>query len=298
MYGAIIGDIVGSKYERSNIKTKDFMFISDGCRFTDDSVMTVAVAKALMRSRAEKAHFKPILIDEMQKLGREYPYAGYGRAFSAWLGAMFPEPYNSWGNGSAMRASPCGLIAVTLEEAIMLARASAEVTHNHPEGIKGAEATAAAVFMAKTCRSKAEIKEYIEKNYYALDKTLDEIRPGYTFDVSCQGTLPPAIIAFLESESYEDAIRNAVSIGGDSDTIAAITGAIAWSYYRFNGKGPFSDKKPYRIWTQECEDVIERNMINRMLPDDFVKTIDEFDIVRMQRCGTYDRTGFASEILP
>lgn len=299
MYGAIIGDIVGSKYEFNNIKTKVFPFVSQGCEFTDDTVMTVAVANALLRSRADSRPFKPLLILEMQSLGRKYPFAGYGGMFSSWLDEEDPKPYNSFGNGSAMRVSPCGLIAVTLDEAIALAKASAEITHNHPEGIKGAEATAAAVFLARTGASKEAIGKYIGDHYYNLSQTLDEIRPTYWFNETCQNTVPQAIIAFLESESYEDAIRNAVSLGGDSDTLAAITGAIAWSYYRFNCAPADREthKKEGRIWPESCDKVITEYGIDNLLPDEFVATIEQLDIARMQRAGTYDRTGFCSQII-
>lgn len=284
MYGAIIGDIVGSKYEFNNIKVKDFPFVSHGCEFTDDTVITVAVAKAILRCIEENAPFKPILVQEMQSLGRKFPHAGYGGMFSAWLYEEKPQPYNSFGNGSAMRVSPCGLIAVTLDEAIALARASAEVTHNHPEGIKGAEATAAAIFLAKTGNDKASIGSYICEHYYNLSQTLDEIRATYWFNETCRNTVPQAIIAFLESTSYEDAIRNAVSLGGDSDTLAAITGAIAWSYYCFNQQ------------RQACDNLISEYSIDSMLPEDFVNTIELLDIASMQRAESYDRTGFCSQI--
>lgn len=299
MYGAIIGDIVGSKYEFNNIKTKEFPFISQGCEFTDDTVMTIAVAKAILRSREEGKPLKPLLIYEMQSLGRKYPHAGYGGMFSSWLCTQDPQPYNSFGNGSAMRVSPCGLIAVTLEEAVALARASAEVTHNHPEGMKGAEATAAAIFLARTGKTKDEIRGYICDHYYTLSQTLDEIRPTYRFNETCQNTVPQAIIAFLESTDYEDAIRNAISLGGDSDTLAAITGAIAWSFYRFNDRcSTETHKKAGRIWPEFCDRILVENRIDSMLPADFVETIERFDIARMQRAGTYDRTGFCSQIIP
>lgn len=298
MYGAIIGDIVGSKYEFHNIKTKEFPFVSQGCSFTDDTVMTVAVAKALLYSREEGTAFKPNLIREMQSLGRKYPHAGYGGMFSSWLYAEDPQPYNSFGNGSAMRVSPCGLIAVSLEEAIALAKASAEVTHDHPEGVKGAEATAAAIFLAKARENKDTIRNYICEHYYPLSQTLDEIRPTYRFNETCQETVPQAMIAFLESENFEDAIRNAVSLGGDSDTLAAITGAIAWSYYRFGDRtSKETNKKEGRIWPESCDDILLKNHIDNMLPDDFVDTIEQLDIARMQRAGTYARTGSCSKII-
>ena len=216
MLGAIIGDVVGSVYEWNNIKTKDFEFFKPNCFFTDDTVMTVAVAKALLLTREkqskanEKISFKKELIKQMQDFGKRFPNAGYGGMFAGWLVSDNPKPYNSFGNGSAMRVSPCGYIAVTLDEALLLAKVSAEVTHNHPEGIKGAQVIAAAIFLARCNRSKEEIKEYIEENFYTLDKTLDEIRPSYSFNETCQETVPQAIQAFLESTDFEDAIRNAI----------------------------------------------------------------------------------------
>jgi ADP-ribosylglycohydrolase len=228
MLGAIIGDIVGSIYEFDNIKTKDFPLFGEKCFFTDDTVMTVAVADALMKDGSADD-----FIDSMKEFGRLYPDAGYGGNFGWWLTSDDREPYNSYGNGAAMRVSPCAWFAETLEEAEDLAERSAAVTHNHPEGIKGAKATAAAIFLARESKSKAEIKEYIEKKYgYDLNRTLDEIRPVYQFNETCQETVPEAIIAFLESTDFEDAIRNAVSLGGDSDTLAAITGSIAEGAYQ------------------------------------------------------------------
>lgn len=265
MLGAIIGDIVGSRYEFNNIKSKDFSFVSQGCTFTDDTVMTIAVARALIRTKKTNCNFKSVLVEEMQALGNEYPDAGYGGRFFFWLGDDFPEPYNSFGNGSAMRVSPCGLIAQSLEEALSLAEESAEVTHNHPEGIKGAQAVAAAIYLAKTKKSKAEISQYIREKFYPLEETLDEIRPDYSFDETCQGSVPQAIIAFLESENFEDAIRNAVSIGGDSDTIAAITGSVALAFY----------KNDSEEWEEYSEALYELAKI--FLPEDFIKTIDEFE---------------------
>lgn len=299
MYGAIIGDIVGSKYEFNNILTKEFDFVSKGCSITDDSLMTLAVAKAIIKCRIGKLNFKETLIKEMQSMGRRFPYpqGGYGNRFNDWLTGKNTEPYYSFGNGSAMRVSPCGLIAVELEEALELAKVSAEVTHNHPEGIKGAQAVAAAVFLAKVGRSKEEIQKYIEENFYKLDKTLNEIRRTYKYNETCQETVPQAIIAFLESENFEDAVRNAISIGGDSDTIGAITGAIAWSHYRFGVIDKMSSKKEGRIWTETCENIISKYNINSYLTDEFVDLIEEFDIARMGREGTYNRVGFCSSIL-
>lgn len=231
MLGAIIGDIVGSIYERNPIKTKNFEFWGAGCTFTDDTVMTLAVADAILEHLRGTGDFKEILVNKMQEFGRKYPLAGYGKSFANWIYSECPKPYNSFGNGSAMRVSACAWLFDDLESVIQYAKMSAEVTHNHPEGIKGAEAVAAAVFLAKNKHSKEEIKKYIEDNYYPLNMKLNEIRQIYHFDVTCQGTVPQAIIAFLESESFEDAIRNAVSLGGDSDTLAAITGSIAEAYY-------------------------------------------------------------------
>ena len=234
MIGAILGDIVGSIYEFDNIKTKEFELFDKECDFTDDSVMTIAVAKALMQygsiGKNNVNEFKETLVDVMHEVGKQYPYCGYGGHFALWIMLDGKDPYNSYGNGSAMRVSSVGWYAKTLEESEFIAKATAEVTHDHPEGITGAVATAGAVFLARTGASKEEIREYISK-YYTMDFTLDELRPIYSYDITCQGTVPQAIQAFLESAGFEDAIRNAISIGGDSDTLAAITGAVAEAYY-------------------------------------------------------------------
>ena len=207
----------------------------DNCYYTDDSVMTLAIAAAIMKWREGDDKTYTALSSEairnMQAFGLHYPNAGYGDMFWDWLGDEHPQPYNSWGNGAAMRVSACGWAGRTLDEIKAMSRAVTEVTHNHPEGIKGAEATAVATFLARIGKSKEEIKAVIVRDYYPLDFTLDEIRPGYEFDVSCQGSVPQAIAAFMESTSFEDAIRNAVSIGGDSDTIAAICGSVAGAFY-------------------------------------------------------------------
>jgi ADP-ribosylglycohydrolase len=227
MLGAIIGDIVGSIYEWDNIKTKDFPFFKDNCFFTDDTVMTLAVADALLKGGRPDD-----FMDSMKSIGRRYPYAGYARYFYNWLFSDSREPYGSYGNGAAMRVSPCGWFATSLEEAEALAERSATVTHNHPEGIKGAQTTAAAIYLARAGQDKNTIKTYIEERYgYDLSRKLCDIRPIYRFDGSCQGTVPEAIIAFLESRDFEDAVRNAISLGGDSDTLAAITGSIAEAAY-------------------------------------------------------------------
>lgn len=231
MLGAITGDIVGSVYEWDNIRTKDFELFDEDCFFTDDSVMTLAVAKAIMNCNGDYSKLSEQTVICMRELGRKYPHAGYGGYFRMWLKKENPKPYNSFGNGSAMRVSPCGYAAKTLDEALMLAKLTAEVTHNHPEGIKGAQATAAAVFLARNGKSIKEIAEYINSNFYQINFTLDEIRDTYTFNETCQETVPQALQAFFESTDFEDAIRNAISIGGDSDTLAAITGGIAEAYY-------------------------------------------------------------------
>lgn len=227
MIGAIIGDIVGSIYEWHNIKSKEFPFFHDRCFFTDDTVMTVAVAEGLMNG-GEKDDF----IDAMKKYGRMYPDAGYGGRFGSWLLTDSREPYHSWGNGAAMRTAAVGWWFDSLEETQAMAALAAGVTHDHPEGIKGAVSAAAAIFLARTGHGRAEIKEYVERKFgYDLNQTLDEIRPGYRFSERCQDTVPQAMIAFLESTDFEDAIRSAISLGGDSDTLAAITGGIAEAAY-------------------------------------------------------------------
>ena len=232
MLGAIIGDVAGSLYEFGSNKTKDFQLLAPGCRVTDDSIMTIAVGCACADSDlTDEWGFKASVIWHMRNLGRMYPSAGYGGMFYQWLQCDIMPPYNSYGNGSAMRVSPVAWAAETLEQAEALAKWSAEVTHSHPEGIKGAQAVAAAVYLAKEGASKQEIKAYISERYYALDFTLDAIRPGYEFDVTCQGSVPQAIVCFLEAEDFEDAIRNAISLGGDGDTLAAMAGAIAEAYF-------------------------------------------------------------------
>lgn len=235
MYGAIIGDTVGSIYEWSNIRTKRFPLFQENCAPTDDSFMTIAVARACMYYRENRERdlncFRERLVQEMHRIGDLYPDKGYGGHFKHWLLTHSCEPYGSYGNGSAMRVSPCGWVCDTLEETEALAEASADVTHNHPEGIKGAKATAAAIYLARTGHLRSEIGEYIREHYYPLEDTLWEIRANYTYDNTCQGTVPQAIEAFVESFSFENAIRNAISLGGDSDTLAAITGSIAEAYY-------------------------------------------------------------------
>ena len=235
MYGAILGDIIGSPYEfdRGN-KSKDFPLFSPNSTFTDDSVMTLAVADAFLSlpPQVSEVEIRRFLVRSMQTYGRKYPYAGYGGMFRRWLKDTNPQPYGSYGNGSAMRVSSAAWLFDDLETVRHMARLSAEVTHNHPEGIKGAEATASAIFLARTGSTKAEIKSYIEANFhYDLSRTCDEIRPTYHHVESCQETVPEAITAFLEGRSFEDVIRTAVSLGGDCDTLTCIAGSIAEGFY-------------------------------------------------------------------
>lgn len=298
MYGAFIGDIVGSKYEFNNIKTKRFPLFSPDCDYTDDSIMTVAVAKAIMLSHREQFEkngqgksFQEILIEVMRDYGRRYPHplGAYGLRFINWLQQQDPAPYGSYGNGSAMRVSPCALAAVSLDEALALARASACITHDHPEGIKGAEAVSASIFLAKSGKSKEDIRAYINKHYYKLNFTLASIRDSYQFDVSCQGSVPQAIVAFLESENFEDAIRNVISIGGDCDTTGAITGSIAWIYYA-----------GYQNWVTNSFDAsmqIIKDFAKKYLPDEFISLADEFSDICGKRTETYQHTGECTSIL-
>lgn len=231
MLGAIIGDIVGSRFEWNNIKTKEFDFLTYKCFATDDSIMSLAVAQAILDCNGNYAELGNAAVKRMQEIGRPYPNCGFGGMFYQWIYSDNPQPYGSFGNGAAMRVSACGFAATSLEEAISLSKAVTEVTHNHPEGIKGAEATAVAIYLAREGKSIFEIRDYINKHYYPMDFTLDSIRDTYEFNETCQDTVPQAIMAFLESTDFEDAIRNAISIGGDSDTLAAITGGIAEAYY-------------------------------------------------------------------
>lgn len=268
MYGAILGDIIGSPFEFDRgDKTKDFKLFSRRSHFTDDSVMTLAVCEALLKvgQDATVKEIEDAVISSMQSWGRRYPHAGYGGYFRRWLTACHPEPYNSFGNGSAMRVSAVGWLYDSLENTRTVAKATANVTHNHPEGIKGAEATASAIFMARNGSSKEEIKKYIENEFhYDLNRTLDEIRPSYHMDETCQKTVPEAIIAFLEAKDFEDAIRNAVSLGGDTDTLGAITGSIAEAYYGI----------PEWLMT-ECRKRINKDM--RVVLDDFNDALSNQD---------------------
>jgi ADP-ribosylglycohydrolase len=240
MLGAIAGDIIGSVYEGRNVKTPHFdpLFHPRG-HPTDDTVLTVAVADSILNGAD--------LADKLKEYFRRYPHAGYGGTFFRWACSISRSPYNSWGNGSAMRVSPVGHAYGSLEEVLKYARGTADVTHNHPEGVKGAQATAAAIFLARSGSNKDEIRDYVERTFgYDLSRTLDEIRPSYVFDVSCQGSVPQAITAFLESDHYEDAVRKAVSLGGDSDTIACITGGIAEAFYG-GVPGPIAEEALARL---------------------------------------------------
>ena len=234
MYGAILGDMIGAPYEFDRSpKTKEFPLFSRGTQFTDDSVMTIAVGEALLDTvgRADD-EIKAALVSSMRRWGRRYPHAGYGGRFRVWLRAKNPEPYGSYGNGSAMRVSSAGWLSNTLDETRRIARLTAEVTHNHPEGIKGAEAAASAIFLARTGAGKEEIREYIIREFgYDLSRSCDEIRPAYRHVESCQKTVPEAITAFLEGTDFEDVIRTAVSLGGDCDTLTCIAGGIAEAFY-------------------------------------------------------------------
>lgn len=226
--GAISGDIIGSTREFNQIKTKDFDLFTRKSTFTDDTVMTLAVANWL----CENKDSKDVLIKNLKYFGNLYPHAGYGGMFRKWLRQDNPEPYGSWANGSAMRVSPCAWVADSLEEAQDLAKTSAIVTHDHPEGIKGALATCDAIYLARIGAGKDEIRDHIEVRYeYDLSRSLDEIRPYYSFDVSCRGSVPESIISFLQAKDFEDTVRNAVSLGGDADTQAAIAGSIASAYW-------------------------------------------------------------------
>lgn len=258
MLGSIIGDIIGSVYEFDNTKDYNFELLTPESTFTDDTVMTLAVAKWLTE---DSTHSHATLVHTMQQLGRKHPYRGYGGNFGSWLYDSDPKPYNSWGNGSGMRVSPVAFYAHSLEEALDLAKVSAEVTHNHPEGIKGAQAVAVAVFLTRQGMDKEELRDYIEKTFgYNLHRTIEKMRPTYEYDVSCMGSTPEAIIAYLDSHDFEDAIRLAVSLGGDSDTIAAMTGPIAQAAYGL----------PKEL-SEACYGLLTPDL--RKILDDFEKTI-------------------------
>ena len=232
MYGAILGDIIGSPYEfDAGKKIKTYPLFVSSSTYTDDTVMTVAVAEAFLEG-GDEAVLYDRLVESMQKWGHRYPRAGYGLRFWRWLHSRRPKPYGSFGNGSAMRVSPVAWLYNDIQTVRQMARLSASVTHDHPEGIKGAEATASAIYLARTGSTKAQIKAYVEKEFgYDLSRTCDDIRPGYKHVETCQETVPEAITAFLEGESFEDVIRTAVSLGGDCDTLTAIAGSIAEGFY-------------------------------------------------------------------
>ncbi len=251
MFGAIAGDVIGSVYEVYPIKTVDFPMFQKLSTFTDDTVLTVATAYAILEKMDYASAYK--------NFGRRYPHAGYGGAFFSWMFQENSPPYYSWGNGSAMRVSPVGFAFETLDQVLHEARCSAQVSHNHPEGIKGAQASALAVFLARKQESRSTIKKKIAQRFqYDLARTVESIRPHYRFDVSCQGSVPEAIIAFLDSNDYESAIRNAISLGGDSDTLACIAGGIAHAFYR------------------KVPDYIKRGVRER-LPEEFLEIIDSFE---------------------
>ena len=248
MIGAIAGDIIGSIYESRPIRTKSFPLFDPRSRFTDDTVLTCAVASAILADRPYQ--------EAVREIGRRYPHAGYGGSFIHWLFSENPRPYNSYGNGAAMRVSPIGLAFGTEAEVLQEARKSAEFTHNHPEGIKGAQAAALAVFLARSGHDKETIRRRIAERFdYDLGRTVDGIRRTYGFEISCQKTVPEAIVAFLDSESYEDAVRNAVSLGGDSDTLACITGGIAAAFYG-GVPGPI-EERVRRCLTRELLSIVE-----------------------------------------
>ncbi len=251
MLGAIAGDIIGAPYEGRPHKRKDFPLFISASQYTDDTVLTIATADAILNQHNYQEMY--------QSYGRAYPHAGYGGFFMRWLFSHDPQPYNSWGNGSAMRVSPVGFAFHSLNEVMEQAKQSAEVTHNHPEGIKGAQATAVSVFLARQGSSKEDIRSHIEKQFnYDLNRKLDDIRAIYHFDPSCQGTVPESLIAFLESDSLEDAIRNAISLGGDSDTMACIAGGVAQAFY---GDIPGT----------------MREQLYQRLPSPFIQIVEEFE---------------------
>ncbi len=250
MLGAIAGDMIGAPYEFLGFKHREFPLFSDQSTFTDDTILTVAVADALLHNRDFAATLK--------EYGLRFPHASYGGSFHRWIFSQSSEPYNSWGNGSAMRTSPIGFLCPDIASLLQTARLCAQVTHNHPEGIKGAQAVCYGIFLARHGHSKEEIRVEIAKWFrYPLSCSLDEIRPNYHFDESCQGTVPPAFIAFFESKDFESAVRNAISLGGDADTLACISGSLAEAFY---GLPP--------------ADIIKET--RRRLPPEFLTIIDEF----------------------
>lgn len=264
MLGAVVGDVIGSIYEVDNIKNKKFKLFSNDSRYTDDSVMSCAIAQSCIEYSKDKdiEKFRENVIKNMRELGKLHITAGYGGTFIRWILTPKPIPYNSWGNGSAMRVSPVAWVSDSIEECEQLAEVSASVTHNHPEGIKGAKAIASAIFMANNGFDKENIKNYIEEKYYDLNFKLDDIRETYKFDVSCQGSVPQAINSFLEGNDFEAVVREAISIGGDSDTIAAMAASIAEAYYGIP------------------KDIAD--MANKYLSTDLRQILKEFDSLRVE----------------
>ncbi len=257
MLGAILGDIVGSRWEFCSQKRKDFTFLSHNNHVTDDSLMTLAIAKSFLECEKDYSDLSQLVVKNMQYIGREYPGGGYGLKFKIWLSEEEPKPYYSFGNGSAMRVSPCGIVAKSIDEAKIFSQKVTEVTHNHPEGLKGAEATAVAIFLAKIGKSQLEIKDYINENYYLMNFTIDGIRDKYRFNEICQDTVPQAIMSFVEAKDFEDTLRNAVSLGGDADTLAAIAGSIAEYHFGIP------------------EDL--RNQAIKYLPAELLKILNDFE---------------------
>lgn len=301
MYGAFIGDIIGSSYKQSMLKKKDFLFFSGGCGFTEESVMAAAVAKAIMLSHDDRYKndnekgFQPYVISEMQSFGKRYPNpkGGYGGRIAAWISSENPKPYGSFGCMAALRGVPCGLAAVTIEEAQKLAHISAAVTHNHKEGIKGTKAVACAVFMAKRGEKIDAIRKYIAENFYPVYKTLKEIRPSYKYDTTCMGCVPQALTAFFESIDFEDAIRNAVSLGGNCNTLSAIAASVAWVYYI---KLNYGDS----AWASYQFDGYIGQLRKRAypyLPKEFMTIARDFHKFANQREAAYRQNGNALPIL-
>ena len=268
MYGAIIGDICGSRYEgiSNHHLYGEWELFPSGCRVTDDTIMTVAIAEAIMNTAEDEDELKKSFVSEMVKWARKYPRAGYGGRFKKWFREEEHEPYHSFGNGSAMRVSPCALVATSLDEALQFAKLSAEVTHDHPEGIKGAQAIAACIYMAKTGSSKEDIKVYVQEHFYPLEKSIWLYEKEGARGCTCMVTVPIAIQAFLESTDFEDAIRKAISVGGDTDTDAAMAGSIAWSYYKHANGGTI---------TMEMDCMME--MAKELIPEELQAVIDRFE---------------------
>lgn len=266
MIGAIIGDIVGSRFEFHNHKSKDFSLLTDESGVTDDTVMTIAIADALLKAKdVDLNHISDLAIGRMRYWGNQYLDVGYGGMFESWLKSDSPMPYKSFGNGAAMRVSPCGVVATDEDMAKQLSYRVTVVTHNHPESVKAAEAVSMAILWARKGYTKYDIQNKILLSYYPIDFTLDEIRNKYRFDVTCQGSVPQAFEAFFDSVDFIDAIRNAVSIGGDSDTIACIAGSVAWEYYKAQGELTDND---HSLW-HEC--YLRIPSLLRTVVDEFIK---------------------------